>query len=232
VSKAHRGRRSGKRAPLTRERILHAALSLADRAGIEAVTMRAVAQRLGVEAMSLYKHVANKDEILDGLVEHVMEEMELPAPSPDWRAGLRLRACSMRTVLLRHPWAAMLVESRTAPAPARLRHHEGSLRLLREAGFSIEIAYNAILSLDSYIYGFVAQEVWWPFEPHERLDLAEELAPQIDPGEFPYLVEMIGFVMSRSQQPSGRASSSAAGYEADFEFGLELLLDGLARVIS
>lgn len=218
-----------KRVPVTRERVMRAAFALADRSGIEAVTMRAVAKRLGVEAMSLYKHVESKDEILDGLIDHVMSEMQPPPPSPDWRAGLRLRAHGMRVVLLRHPWAAMLIESRTAPEPARLRHHEASLRLLREAGFSIELAYSAILTLDSYIYGFVAQEVWWPFEPEQRPEIAESLAPQIDPSEYPHLIEMIGFVAHRARPTSGRAGNSAEGYASDFAFGLDLVLDGLAR---
>ncbi|HEY0714541.1 MAG TPA: TetR family transcriptional regulator, partial [Polyangia bacterium] len=125
-------RKSGTRprAPLSRERLLEAAMSLADSRGLEAVSMREVAKRLGVEAMSLYKHVANKDDILDGLVDRVIAEMEMPAQGADWRAGLRARALSARQVLLRHPWAGMLIESRSSPGPARLRHHNGVIRLL------------------------------------------------------------------------------------------------------
>ncbi|WP_342377420.1 TetR/AcrR family transcriptional regulator [Myxococcus stipitatus] len=230
--KRNAGGRAAKRLPVTRERIFAAARTLADRSGIEAVTMRAVASRLDVEAMSLYKHVRDKDDLLDGLIELVMQELEPPPVSADWRSGLRLRARGMRTVLLRHRWASMLIESRTTPTPARLRHHEASLRLLREAGFSVELAYNAILSLDSYIYGFVAQEVWWPFEPEERPELGASLAPHISPAEYPHLIEMISFVMGRAAKKEGRASSTAAGYQADFDFGLELLIDGLARAAS
>ena len=220
------GRR--RRLPVTAGRVLDAAIAIADRGGLDALTMRAVAARLGVQAMSLYKHVTNKDAILDGIVERMMLEMEPPPPG-DWRAGMRHRAQGMRAVLLRHRWAAMLIESRTAPVPSRLRHHEASLRVMRDAGFSVELAYNAILSLDSYIYGFVAQEVWWPFAPGERPELIKELAPDIDPAQFPRLVEMMGFVMSRAVSPAASPSSSSSGYDADFAFGLELLLEGLDR---
>jgi AcrR family transcriptional regulator len=223
---ARRTTRKKKRVPVTRARVLDAAMTIADRDGLDALSMRVVAKALGVEAMSLYKHVAKKDDILDGLVERVMQEMDVPASS-EWRAGLRARALGMRAVLLQHRWAAMLIESRSAPTPARLRHHEGSLRLLGDAGFPPELAYNAILSFDSYIYGFVAQEVWWPFAPEERPELIESLVPAIDPAEFPHLVRMAEFLMSRSAAPASRGGSSAAGYQADFEFGLELLLDGL-----
>jgi AcrR family transcriptional regulator len=229
VEEESTGKRRSGRAPVTRDRVLGAAMAIADRGGLDGVTMRAVAKQLGVEAMSLYKHVVNKEDLLDGLVECVMQELEPPAPTPDWRAGLRLRARGLRAVLLRHRWAAMLIESRTVPTPARLRYHDASLRLLREAGFTVELAYNAILSMDSYIYGFVAQEVWWPFEPEERPEVIETLAPDIAPAQFPYLVEMMGFVMSRAASPSSRAGSDAGSYAADFDFGLELLLDGLAR---
>ncbi len=207
-----------KRRPVTRERVLDAAMAIADRDGIDAVTMRAVAARLGVEAMSLYKHVANKDDVLDGLVQRVMAEMALPPSPVEWREGLVLRARGMREVLLAHRWAPMLIESRTAPVPARLRHHDTSLGLLRDAGFSVELAYRAILALDSYIYGFVAQEVWWPFTGEDLPAMVETLVPTIDPATYPHLVEVAGFVAGRR-----------TGFDADFELGLGLLLDGLAR---
>ncbi|MBZ4418128.1 TetR/AcrR family transcriptional regulator C-terminal domain-containing protein [Myxococcus sp. RHSTA-1-4] len=220
------------RAPLTRERVLLTALSIADARGLDAVTMREVAQRLGVEAMSLYKHVANKDEILDGLIELVMSEMVVPSPESGWKAGLRAKARSMREVLLRHRWAAVLIESRVSPGPARLRLHNAGLRVLREGGFSVEQAYSAYLMLDSYIYGFVLQEVCWPFEPEERPDVAESLRPAIPPDEYPYLVEAMNFVMTRSLEQARRGVNSAASYAAEFEFGLDVILDGLERASS
>jgi AcrR family transcriptional regulator len=213
------------RTPLTRERLLRAAMSLADAQGIEAVSMRRVAETLEVEAMSLYRHVANKDEILDGLVELVISEIEIPDLTNGWRAVARGRAMSMREVLLRHRWAAMLMESRVSPGPARLRMHNAQLKMLRDARFPIALAYNAFLTLDSYIYGFVLQEVWWPFTAEDRPEVIESLRPEIPVNEYPYIVEMMHFVM-------GRTSANAAhGYEADFAFGLDLILDGFERTL-
>jgi AcrR family transcriptional regulator len=212
--------------------VLEAAMSLADARGLEAVSMREVARRLGVEAMSLYKHVANKDDILDGLVDRVMAEMEIPAQGAGWRAGLRARALSARRVLLRHRWAAMLIESRVSPGPARLRHHNAVIQVLREAGFSIELAYSAFLTLDSYIYGFVLQEVWSPMQVEARPELIENLRPAIAPSEYPYIVEMMTFVMNRSSESTRGSASIAASYATDFEFGLDLVLDGLERAFG
>jgi AcrR family transcriptional regulator len=201
--------------------VLTAALTLADREGLDAVTMRAVAARLGVEAMSLYKHVRNKEALLDGLVERVMAEMTLPPTHLGWREGLRQRCHGMRAVLLRHRWASGLVESRITPAPARLRHHDATLGLVRAAGFSTETAFVAILSLDSFVYGFVAQEVWWPFAPEERPEVIQALAPEVDPAAYPHLVEMMSFVYGRT-----------ADADLDFDFGLALVLDGLERALT
>ncbi len=206
-------------------------MALADEAGIPAVTMRAVGQRLRVEAMSLYKHVSGKEALLDGLVELVFSEMLVPMPGTPWREALRSRAASARAVLLRHRWAATLVESRLDPGPMRLRHHEGVLRALREAGFSVALAYAAFLTLDSYIYGFVMQEVAWPFEPEERPEIIDALSPAMSEQTHPHLLEVMRFVHSRGAGATPGASSPA-GADADFVFGLELVLDGLARVRS
>jgi len=224
-----------RRAPLTRDRVLDAALALADRHGLDAVTMRSVGQALSVEAMSLYKHVANKDAILDGLVERVMREIVLPDDRLPWRAWLTERATTTRRVLLAHRFAATLIESRLAPTPARLTHHEAVLRCLRRAGFSVEAAYGAFLSLDSYVYGFVLQEVSWPFSPEQRVDVVDDLAPVFADGAYPHMIEVMELVVARTEAhrrrgaraPADRAVASAAGYDADFVFGLELLLDGL-----
>lgn len=226
-----------RRAPLTRDRVLDAALAIADTQGLEAVTMRSVGQALSVEAMSLYKHVANKDAILDGLVERVMREIVLPDDRLPWRAWLTERATTTRRVLLAHRFAATLIESRLAPTPARLTHHEAVLRCLRRAGFAVEAAYGAFLSLDSYVYGFVLQEVSWPFSPEERVDVVDDLAPLFADGAYPHMIEVMELVVARTEAkkkrgaraPADRAVASSAGYDADFAFGLDVLLDGLER---
>lgn len=157
------------RIPLTRQRVLRAAVALADRGGVGSLTMRKLAQDLGVEAMSLYHHVANKDDILDGIVDVVFSEIDLPSGEADWKAAMRQRAISAREALLRHPWATGLMESRSTPGPATLRHHDAVLGILRNAGFSIEMAAHAFSVLDSYIYGFALQETNLPFDTSEEL---------------------------------------------------------------
>ena len=152
------------RLPLTRQRVLHAAVALADRDGVGSLSMRKLAQELGVEAMSLYHHVANKDDILDGIVDVVFSEIDLPTNDIDWRAAMRQRAISARQALRRHPWATGLMESRSTPGPATLRHHDAVLGILRNAGFSIELAAHAFSVLDSYVYGFALQESSLPFQ--------------------------------------------------------------------
>jgi AcrR family transcriptional regulator len=214
------------RAPLSRERVLRAALSLADDAGLEGVTMRALGQRLQVEAMSLYKHVRDKDDVLDGLIELVFDEVLRPTPGMPWREAMRGRARSLRQVILRHPWAATLIESRVTPGPARLRHHESVLRALRDDGFSVGLAYSAFLTLDSYIYGYVMQEVSWPFDADERDDVVEELRPAFSADDHPRMLEVMAWVQARA---AGPGAGTGDGRDADFGFGLELILDGLER---
>ena len=157
------------RTRLTRDRVVLAAVALADAGGIESLTMRKLGERLGVEAMSLYKHVANKEDLLDGMIDAVFGEIELPSDT-DWRAAMRVRAFSIREVMARHPWAVGQMESRTAPGPATLRHHDTVLRTLREAGFSIELTAHAFSALDSYIYGFALQERSLPFRGYRHGD--------------------------------------------------------------
>ena len=142
------------RTPLNRQRVLDAAVTLADRDGVAALSMRRLAQELGVEAMSLYHHVANKDAILDGIVDVVFAEIELPDAEAGWREAMRRRAISVRDALRRHPWATGLMESRPTPGPANLRHHDAVLGVLRGAGFPRELTAHAYALLDSYIYGF------------------------------------------------------------------------------
>jgi AcrR family transcriptional regulator len=223
------GRRRDKpppRAPLSRERVLRAALALADDAGLQGVTMRVLGQRLQVEAMSLYKHVRDKDDVKDGLIELVFDEVLRPQPGTPWREAMRGRARSLRQVILRHPWAATLIESRVTPGPSRLRHHESVLGALRDDGFSVGLAYSAFLTLDSYIYGYVMQEVSWPFEADERDDVVEALRPAFSIAEHPRMLEIMAWVQARA---TGPGASTGDGRDADFAFGLELILDGLER---
>src|SRR5712692_7708775 len=162
-------RRAGRRVRLTRERVLRAAVGSADEGGIEALTMQNIGRRVGAEAMSLYRHVRNKEDILDGSVDIVFSEIDLPSSGTDWKTAMRQRAISAREVLLRHPWAIGLMESRTTPGPANLRHHDSVLGVLREAGFSSGMATHAYNLLDSYIYGFALQQRSLPVATPEAL---------------------------------------------------------------
>jgi AcrR family transcriptional regulator len=209
-----------KRVPLSRDRVLRAAVAIADGAGIGSLTMRSLAHELGVKPMALYYHVANKEEILDGIVDLVFSEIDLPAANGDWRSEIVRRANSARQVLRRHPWAIGLMESRKTPGPATLRHHDATIGTLRVAGFSVEMTAHAYALLDSYIYGFALQEVSLPFEGSETVaDVAEPMMQQFPADAYPYLIEMTtGYVL----QP---------GYDFgnEFEFGLGVILDALTR---
>lgn len=211
------------RAKLSRERVLQAALAVADAGGIAALTMRSLAQALGVKPMSLYHYVTNKDEILNAIVDVIFSEIELPAPDVDWHTAMRLRASSARQVLRRHPWAIGLLESRTAPGPATLRHHDAVIGILRGAGFSVEMTAHAYALLDSYIYGFALQEASLPFEgPETVAEVAEPMMRQFATGEYPHLVEMATKYILRPGYDFGN----------EFEFGLGIILDALARSSS
>jgi AcrR family transcriptional regulator len=204
---------------LTRDRVLAAAVALADREGIGEVSMRKLAQHLGVEAMSLYHHVANKDEILDGMIDRVFAEIDLPGSEP-WKRAMAARAESARAALLRHPWAIGLMESRASPGPATLRHHDAVIGNLRAGGFSVQMAAHAFSLLDSYIYGFVMQEVSLPFQSSdEAAEVATSIASAMEPDEYPHLMELTNeYVL----QPG-------YSYANEFAFGLEVVLDGLDR---
>ncbi|MBE2318257.1 TetR/AcrR family transcriptional regulator C-terminal domain-containing protein [Solirubrobacter sp. CPCC 204708] len=210
-----------RRAPLTRERVLAAALELADAGGLESLSMRKVATALGVEAMSLYNHVANKEDLVDGLVDLVFAEIDLPVPgAPDWKGEMRRRAVSVREVLNRHRWAVGLMESRMRPGPANLRSHNAVMGCLREAGFAFRAAVHASSLLDAYIYGFALQEASLPFDTaqdHAEVVEAKQAAvPDLTP--FPYLVEVF-------------TEMARAGYDyaTEFAFGLDLILGALER---
>ena len=216
------------RAPLTRERVLRAAVALADEHGIESLSMRRLGQELGVKAMSLYNHVANKDEILDGIVERVVGEFALPPEDGPWREALRETARSVREVLLRHPWAAALVESRVTPSRVRFRYSDAVIGALRRAGFSIELAYRAQLTISSYVYGFTLQEVSWPFGPEERDGVVAALRPQVAAEEYPHLTEVMAWMVHGGIPPA--APEDASAYESEFELGLDLILGALERL--
>jgi hypothetical protein len=206
---------------LTRERILRAAISLADRDGIESLSMRRLGQKLGVEAMSLYNHVRNKVDMLDGMVDVVFSEIDLPARGVDWRVAMRQRAISARQALLRHPWAIGLMESRSTPGAATLRHHDSVLGSLRRAGFSIEMAGHAYSVLDGYIYGFTLTELTLPFRDSKgTAKVAGNILRGVRPDEIPYLAEM---AVEYTMKPG-------YNYGDEFEFGLDLILDGVKRL--
>lgn len=216
-------RTAGTRAPLTRESVLATAVSLADRDGVASLTMRRLAERLGVEAMSLYHHVANKDDILDGMVDAVFSEFELPRADGDWKAGLRRRSVSARAVLARHPWAVGLLESRRNPGPATLRHHDTVVGTLRTAGFTVAGAAHAFSVLDSYVYGFAMQETALPFDTSgasgDIEDVAAGILAAMPAGVYPHLTEMMRQYVLRP----------GYAYADEFEPGLDLVLDGLER---
>ena len=212
-----------RRLPLNRERVLRAAVALADEGGSESLTMRRLAQKLGVEAMSLYNHVANKGDMLDGMVDVVYSEIDLPAGGADWKSAIRRTAFSAREVLSRHRWAINLIETRTSPGPANLRHHDSVIRTFREAGFSVEMAIHAFSALDSYVYGFALQELTLPFDtPGELAEAAESIRRQFPADEYPHLAETI----------VEHVTKSGYDFADEFEFGLDLILDGLERALS
>jgi AcrR family transcriptional regulator len=207
------------RAPLSRERVLDAAIAIADAQGLHGLTMRSLARELGVQPMSLYHHLASKEEILDGVVDVVFGQITFPADDPDWRHAMRERANSARAVLRRHPWAVGLVQTRTTPGLATLLHHDAVIGNLRRAGFSIVMAAHAFALLDSYTYGFALQEANLPFDADSVADVANAMIDQFPSDLFPHLAEM---ATEHVMQP---------GYDFgdEFGYGLELILDGIER---
>ena len=208
------------RARLNRDKVVGAAIALADANGIESLSMRKLGGELGVEAMSLYNHVSNKGDLTDGMIDSVFAEIDLPSGGTDWRTAMRHRAISVRKVLARHPWATGLMESRTTPGPATLRHHDAVLGILREAGFSIVLAAQASSVLDSYIYGFVLQERNLPATSMGSTKLAQVILARLATQDYPHVAEM---TVEHVLQPG-------YDHDAEFEFGIDLILDGLERV--
>jgi AcrR family transcriptional regulator len=213
-------RRPRRGAPLTRERVLHAAVALADRSGLEAVTMRKLAGELGVEAMSLYNHVAGKDDLLDGMIDIVFSEIEPPPAGGDWKGALRNRAISTRDALSRHRWAIGEMEGRSSHGPSNLRLHDAVLGCLRAAGFSLEATVRAYSVQDAYIYGFALQQSdMTPETPDDFAAVAQQQMQDYQAvlGDYPHLVEVVGGYVAR------------VGYDYATEFvrGLDLILDAL-----
>jgi AcrR family transcriptional regulator len=208
------------RKPLSIARVLQAAVALADEAGLEAFSMRGLAQELGVVPMALYKHVANKEELLDGMVDIVFSEIELPPGDLDWSSAMRRRAISTRETLKRHSWAIGMMESRH-PGPANLRNHNAVMGCLRKAGFSFTMAIHAYSVQDAYIYGFALQERDTGFEtPDSAGEAAHRRAETIGALEnYPYLVEI-----------ATKLPESGYDNAVEFAWGLDLILDGLDRL--
>ena len=205
---------------LNRERVLQAGIALADEAGIEALSMRKLGEQLAVEAMSLYKHVANKDDLLDGMVDNVFAEIDKAADERNWRETIRRRAVSVRRVLKRHPWALPLMQSRTNPGPSTLSNLDSLIGVLRGAGFSIVLTAHALSVIDAYIYGFAIQEKALPFDTEERsTEVVQQILAAMPVGEWPHLVE---FAREHVLKPG-------YDYGQEFEWGLDLVLDGLER---
>jgi AcrR family transcriptional regulator len=203
---------------LNKPRVVAEAIRLADLEGVDGLSMRRLAGALGAGAMSLYHYVANKDELLDAMIDIVFDEIELPPKETDWQSAMRQRSVSAREVLARHPWAIVLMESRRTPGPANLRHREAVIACLRTAGFSVVMATHANWLIDSYVYGYALQEASLPFDTADELaDMADDVfMPQLDPQQFPYLNETAGALF-------------AAGYDPtqEFDFGLDLVLGAL-----
>lgn len=203
--------------PLSRERVLAAALRLADDEGVDAVSMRRLGQLLDVEAMSLYKHVSGKEDILDGIADLVMAEVEVPRPDLPWREAVRRAAISSHAALLRHRWAAPVLESRTSPGPTRLTYLEAVVGRLRAAGFSVADVARAFMAIDAQVYGFTVMELNFPFEMRDSPE-AEVMAVEVFGQMFPNLVAMAQLALGQGP-----------GVPIEFEFGLDLVLDGLER---
>lgn len=212
-----------RRQPLDRERIVDAAVAVADDAGLAGVSMRTVGRRLGVEAMSLYHHLEGKDDLLDAMADWVFAAIELPELDTPWRRAMHERASSLRRVLAAHPWALGLLESRRTPGPALLTHHDAVIGSMRRDGFSVALAAHAFSLLDAYVYGFVLTEVNLPFaEGEDATAFVESIDDLLPADRYPYLVELIG----------AQVGSGSYDYGDEFPVGLELILDALERQLA
>jgi AcrR family transcriptional regulator len=218
-------RKSGKPRTLTRQRVLGAAVAFADERGLQELTMRNLAKELDVEAMSLYNHVANKGDLLDGMIELVFSEIQPPNTDGDWKAELRKRAVSTRAALLRHRWAVGQMEGRTSHGPSNLKVHDAVLGCLRAAGFSIEMTVHAMSVQDAYIYGFALQQTDMSSQSSEdfAVEAQRQMVAYADAlADYPNLVEVVG----------GYVAKAGYDYDREFLFGFAVILDGLERLLS
>jgi AcrR family transcriptional regulator len=212
--------RPERRHRLSRELVLQTAMSHADDGGIEALTMRRLAQELGVAPMALYRHVANKDDLIDGLIDVVFSEIALPSTGGDWKAAMRVRAISLRDVLARHRWAIGLMEARHNPGPANLRHHDSVIGSLRAAGFDMARVAHAYSLLDAYIYGFALTKMNLPFDENtDMAAMADQVLAPFPVDEYP---NMVAFITDHAMKPG-------YSFGDEFEYGLDVILDALEQ---
>jgi len=212
-----------RRAPLSRDRVLLAAVALADAAGIDSLSMRQLAQELGVVPMALYKHVANKDELLDGMVDIVVGEVDPPARDTDWRSSVRQRILSARQALLHHPWASRVIESRNTPTPVVLDYLDSMIGMFRQGGFSVDLTHHVMHTLGSRVLGFT-QEL---FDDSQRLDpQTREMMFREMAGRYPHVTELAMAVAHDERSVVGQGCDD----QFEFEFALDLLLDGFERL--
>jgi AcrR family transcriptional regulator len=216
-------RAAERRTPLTRDRVLRAAIALADAGGLESLTMRRLGDELQVGPMAMYRHVANKDDMVDGIVDLVFAEIGLPAGGVEWKTAMRERAISLREALSRHRWAVGLMESRANPGPANLQHHDAVIGSLRAAGFDMSMAAHAYSLLDSYIYGFAQTQMNLPFE--STSDIAEVAQEMLQPFPLNAYPNLGAFITEHAMKPG-------YDYGDEFEYGLDLILDGLDRALE
>src|SRR4051794_28908289 len=222
MSEPARSEARERRPRLSRDRVLRSAMAVADAGGITALTIRSLAAELGVKPMSVYYYVANKEEILDAIVDIVFSEIDLPSPDSEWRAEIRRRSLSARAVLRRHPWAIPLLQARTHPGPATLRHLNANIGTLRSGGFSVPMTAHAYALIDAYVYGFALSEAALPFDRPEAVEeVAVPIIQSFAAGAYPHLVEL---TTRHILQP---------GYDFadEFDFGLNLILDALSKLL-
>jgi len=212
-----------RRIPLSRDRVLCAAMAIADAGGLETLTMRTLGQELGVGPMALYRHARNRDDIVDGIVDLVFSEIDLPAGGADWKTAMRERGISLRDALLRHRWAIGLMESRRNPGPANLQHHDAVIGSLLADGFDMAMAAHAYSVLDGYIYGFALTKMNLPFE--DTAEIAEVAQTMLAPFPLNAYPNLAAFITEHAMQPG-------YDYADEFEYGLDLILDGLERALD
>lgn len=219
-------KRRGRRGPLTRDELVEAAIGIADNEGLEALSMRRLGRAVGVEAMSLYNHVDGKTALLEAVLERVISHIEIPE-GDDWKAILRERTLRARAALLPHPWAAALLESTLVASPEKLRQGDHILGVLRRGGFPLGLAYRAFMTIDSYLYGFLLQEIHWPSTRAEIAAARATMEARMGAQNYPNLSEMLSWYMAEDEARPRAGRAGRTPYQAEFEFGLDLILDGL-----